>query len=320
MVDAGRPLTQWTASQAASLTSSIVRTSHRLGERELFADDALVGVLDRHPRRQLQAFTMGTDLAHDEWGPVEVGSASGSDILAAVRAGRLWLNILDVDRAHEGFARLQAELFDELSAVGFDVLPGTPHSTLLISSPNATVTYHADPGPNILWHVRGDKRAWIYPAGNERFLERGLLEDIYMGARTETIPYDPEFDAAALVFDLHPGNLISWPQNSPHRVENLGVFNVSLSCEFDTKNSRRRHLHYAANRFFSRTLHLPVRSTRETGAEAAVKRFTYRACRKVGLDRTRPVAHEYVTRLRIDPGSSDGVATLAEPVRAAFSA
>jgi hypothetical protein len=320
LADAAGPLTSWTASQAASLTSSVVRTTHRLGELDLFADDALGDVLDRHPREELQAFTMSSDPAQDEWGPVEVGSASGMDMLAAVRAGRLWLNVLNVDRAHDAFAQLQPRLFGELARVSFDVLPGTPHSSLLISSPDAMVDYHADPGPNALWHVRGDKRVWIYPAGNERFLDRTLLEDIFVGARTENLPYDPEFDRAALTFDVHPGDLISWPQNSPHRVQNLAELNVSLSCEFDTKSSRQRHRVYAANRFFTRKVHLPARSTRERGAAAAVKCFTYRACRKIGLDRTRPVAHEYVTRLRIDPASPDGVAALAEPVRAAFSA
>jgi hypothetical protein len=65
-----------------------------------------------------------------------------------------------------------------LSGLGFDVLPGTPHCSLLISSPGAMVDYHANPGPNILWHVRGNKRVWIYPAGNQRFLDRTLVEDI----------------------------------------------------------------------------------------------------------------------------------------------
>jgi hypothetical protein len=316
------PVTNWTLSQTASLTSSVVRTSHRLGERstdlDLFTDDALADVLDRHPRQLLQVFTMGTELARDEWGPVEVGSASGNDILAAVRAGRLWLNVLEVDRADDAFGRLQGRLFGELAALGFDVIPGTPHSALLISSPDAMVYFHADAGPNILWQIRGDKRIWIYPAGNERFVDRALLEDIFVGVRTENLPYDPDFDGAALTFDLHPGDLISWPQNAPHRVDNLGAINVSLSSEFDTKASRQRHLVYAANRFFSRKLHLPARSTRETGAAAAAKRFTYRLCRKGGLDRTKRT-HEYVTRLRIDPESPAGVAELPEAVRAEFS-
>ena len=321
-MDTGRPplkpLTDWTPSQTVSLTSSIVRSSHRLGELDLFTDDALGEVLDRHPRKELQAFTLGSDPARNEWIPVDVGSASGTEILAAVRAGRLWLNVLKLDEAHTTFARLQAELFSELARCDFGVLPGTPHASLLISSPDALVDYHADAGPNILWHVRGDKRVWIYPK-SERFLHRSLLEDIFVGVRGETLPYDPEFDSAAHTFDVHAGDLISWPQNAPHRVENLGGLNVSFSCEFDTVHSRKRHLVYAANRFYSRKFHLPTRSTRESGAASAVKCFTYRAWRKLGLERVQSGV-DYVTQLRIDGASPSGVVTLADPVRAAFSA
>jgi cupin-like protein len=314
----GRPLTRWTTSQAAALTSSIVRTTHRLGELDLFGDDALARVVDAHPRRDLQIFTMGTDPSHDDWEAVDAGSASGNEMLAAVRAGRLWLNVLHVDRADAGFARLQDELFDELSAAGLDVLPGTPHSTLLVSSPDAMVYFHADAGPNILWHVRGKKRVWVYPPRNTSFVDRKLLEDIFVGVRTEFLPYRPEFDDAALTFDLQPGDALSWPQNSPHRVQNLGVVNVSLTCEFDTPDSRRRHLVYAANRFFSRTMHLPVRSTQVTGATAAIKRAAYRTCRKVGLEHDH-APHKHVTTLRVDGTASDGVIPLARPTPASFS-
>jgi hypothetical protein len=317
-VDDGRPLTRWTASQAGTLTSSVVRTTHRLGQLDLFGDDALATVLDAHPRRDLQIFTMGADPTHDDWAPVDAGTASGTEMLTAAGAGRLWLNVLRIDRADERFAELQDELFGELTAAGLDVLPGTPHSTLLVSSPDAMVYFHADAGPNILWHVRGEKRVWVYPPGNESFVDRKLLEDIYVGVRTEFLPYHPEFDDAALTFDLHPGDALAWPQNSPHRVQNLGVVNVSLTCEFDTPNSRRRHLVYAANRFFSRRMHLPVRSTQVTGAGAAIKRAAYRTCRKVGLEREH-APHKHVTSLRVDGAAPNGVVPLSEPTRASFS-
>jgi hypothetical protein len=93
LVGPDQPLTNWTASQAASLTSSVVQTSHRLAELDLFSDASLAAVLDRLPRQRLQVFTMGTDPNRPaDWTPVEVGDASGADILAAVREGRLFVN------------------------------------------------------------------------------------------------------------------------------------------------------------------------------------------------------------------------------------
>ena len=260
---------------------------------------------------------MGTDPTHNDSSPVNVGSASRSDLLAAVRAGRLWLNVLHVDRADSGFAQLQDELSGELAAAGSTSCPAhrirrswRPHRRdgLL---PCRRRAEHPVARPR-------QETCLGYPPGNESFIDRKLVEDIYVGVRTEFLPYRPEFDDAALTFDLHPGDTLSWAQNSPHRVQNLGVVNVSLTCEFDTPATRRRHLVYAANRFFSRTWHLPVRSTQVTGTGAAVKRLAYRACRKAGLERVQ-VRHDHITRLRIDGAAPNGVIPLAQPTHKLLS-
>ena len=314
-----QPLTNWTASQAASLTSNVVRTSHRLADLDLFSDDSLADVLDRLPRQRLQVFTMGTDPNRPaDWTPVEVGDASGADVLAAVREGRLFVNARLIDRDNREFEMLRDGLFGEIASFRQDIVPGSPSLTLIITSPKAVVYYHLDSGPNMLWHVRGQKRVFVYPETNDFFVERADLEDVFAGVREEFLPYEPEFDDAALKFDLEPGELIAWPQNAPHRITNADSLNISLSGEFDTQNSLRRHLVYTANRFFSRRLRLPVHATRETGLGSATKRLSYRACRKAGLDSTR-LTHDYVTQLQLDPTSPGNLVTLAQPVRAAFS-
>jgi hypothetical protein len=45
-------------------------------------------------------------------------------------------------------------------------------------------------------------------------------------------------DEAAQAFDLDPGMAAAWPLHAPHRIENLGVFNVSLSVDYQTWESR----------------------------------------------------------------------------------
>lgn len=314
-----RPLTAWAPGQAEALGAQLVLAEHHLGSLPLFRDEALAQLLDRHPRQELQAFTMGRDpVRTDKWSPVDIADASGADLLAVVQRGRLWLNILRVDRSHPEFADLQTRLFDEIAARNRGLEPGTPRSTLLVSSPSAQVYFHVDAGPNALWHVRGQKRVFVYPALDNNLVDRATLEDIYAAAHEEMVPYRREFDGRARVVDLAAGQMISWPQNSPHRVANLDGVNVSLSCEFATAASRRREYLWGGNRFLSRSLRLPCRSTRETGSAAAVKRLVYRAASKARLVRSRP-QHVYETRVRVDPDSPEGLVTLGEPVRTAFS-
>ena len=128
--------------------------------------------------------------------------------------------------------------------------PYASQGTLLISSPGALVYYHADGPASVLWHIRGRKRVWVYPALEEHFLKRELLEDIFTGSRHEYVPYQNGFDAAAQTFDLDPGQWITWPQNAPHRVTNLDIVNVSLSTEYFTPANRARARVTVANRFF----------------------------------------------------------------------
>ena len=67
------------------------------------------------------------------------------------------------------------------------------------------------------------------------------------GQWSEEVPYDPSFDRYALVFDAEPGQLVTWPQLAPHRVENTEGLNVSLSTEHKNARARRRINVHTAN-------------------------------------------------------------------------
>jgi hypothetical protein len=228
---------------------------------------------------------------------------SGAELLRAVRNGRLWLNVTRVNRADAACRRLIADLYDELRAQLPGFKPDTSQGTLLISSPHAVVYYHADGPASVLWHIRGRKRVWVYPALDPRYMRRELLEDIFAGVRHEYLPYEHALDAGAEVFDLEPGQWISWPQNAPHRVTNLDSVNVSLATEHFTRASRRRFRLYVANRFFRTRLGIVNSSLREDGAGALAKTLAHRVAGKLGLDRLQFKQHLPVLRVVADaPG------------------
>jgi hypothetical protein len=292
---------------------------HRLPEMDLFNDDVLIDLMDNYPRNRLQAWTMGTDpLRRDDWKPVDTAGASGRDLLTAVNGGRLWYNILRIDLFDHRYRELIDRLYAEMAAdcPGFE--PLSTVGTLLLSSPDAMVYYHADGPPTTLFHVRGRKRMWVYPAGDERFVSRYFLEEIFGSAMDEEVPYSPEFDKHAAAFDLEPGDAIWWPQNAPHRIQNSGTFNVSLSTRYRTEKSERRKLVYNANRFFRRKLGLRSLSVDETALMSSVKCFTYQLCRRAGLD-SKPSGYVYKAMLRVDPTAPLGFSVMPEARRTPFS-
>lgn len=292
------------ARDASSLGRRTVIGSHALHDDALFSDAALVDLLDRYPRPYLHALHMGIDPTrlHENRMALHDG-VSGAELLQAVRNGRLWLNVTRVDRADARYRQLISDLFEALRAAvpGFTV--EASQGTLLISSPRALVYYHADGPASVLWHLRGRKRVWVYPALDPRYMSREELEDIFAGVRHEYLPYRPSFDQDAEVHDLEPGQWILWPQNSPHRVTNLDSVNVSLSTEYFTRDSKRRARLQVANRFFRKRLGWTNPSSREDGVAALAKSLVQRVARRLGLDPVQTKRHVPVLRVAADaPG------------------
>ena|SRR5579864_3569961 len=316
----GGKLLEWSGGKFTPSDSGAQLGRQRIADLDLFNDGVLIDLLDNYPRNRLQAWTMGTDPLHrEEWKAVDTTGVSGKDLLAAVKTGRLWYNILRLDLFDRRYRELVDQLYGEMAADCPSFKPLSAFGTLLLSSPDAMVYYHADGPPTTLFHVRGRKRMWVYPAGDERFVSRYFLEEIFGSAMDEEVPYSPDFDQHAAAYDLEPGDAIWWPQNAPHRIKNLGTLNVSLSTRYETVESEQRKLVYNANRFFRRRLGVQRLSVKEAGLICSAKCFTYRLCRRAGLDRNPP-GYVYKTTLKVDPTAPLGYSTVAEPKRTAFSA
>lgn len=313
-----QPLIAWTRGTFSARSPHSLLALHRLDEMNLFADDALIDLLDRYPRNRLQAWTMGTDpRRREDWRAVDTTGVGGHELLEAVKHGRLWYNILRLDLFDRKYRDIIDALYAEMAAASPGFKPLSAVGTLLLSSPNAMVYYHADGPPTTLFHVRGRKRIWIYPF-EERFVSQQNMEEIFGSAMDEEVPYSPEFDKDAAVYDLDPGDLIWWPLNAPHRIENMDSLNVSLSTRYHTDESEHRKLVYNANRFFRKKCGLQHLSVRETGLRSSLKCFAYRVCRRAGMNKSVE-GYSYMTNLRVDPNSPLGMATLPKACKPPFS-
>jgi hypothetical protein len=235
----GGVITDWSQARIDGFEKSIVRFRHSLAERPPFTDDGLASLLDRYPRDVMGVFTMGEDL--EDWQSWRRGTAhdlSGAALLEAVKAGRLWLNLRHANEHVPEFA----DLCDEISAEKERHLKTRILNRdlgLLISSPNARVFYHLDVPLSSLWQVRGVKRIWFYPRG-EPFTDPAWLERCVHGVAEGQMPFATEWDDRAETFELTAGDMVTWPQNMPHRVDNGPMMNVSVSMEFMTPPARIR--------------------------------------------------------------------------------
>lgn len=305
----GEALVQLPSDDTAPPGAKPERHRHRLHELPQFGDDALVKLLDTYPRERIQVFTMGSDPTRsDEWALVDKGDASGADLLQAVHKGRIWINVVRAQAPESPLAELVQRLYREIVEQRPAFRPDGITSTLLISSPQAQVYYHVDGPANFLWHIRGRKRLYVYPP-TPPYLSKERLEDIFANVVGEEMQYDPAWDRDAVVMELDPGEWAAWPHNSPHRVENLGTLNVSLTTNHVTpQNIRRSHV-YLANRYLRRQWGVRSTSTRDVGAASACKSFAYRVFRRLGLDDVKST-FAYTPRYRIDLDAPNALMSL----------
>ena len=311
----------WTPEEYAKFGTVPMVSRHGYHERDLFDKPNLVALLDNFPRKWLQAFTMGQDPCKaSDWACVDIApDTNGESLWRAVENGRIWLNITHIAEYSDDYATLVKQMYEHLGQHCPQLEnPRANYSTLLISSPGAQVYYHLDAEPNMLWHMRGQKKVWIYPAMDTRLVPQEYLEDIYAGEIDENLPYQSEFDQLAEEYLLSPGDVASWPHNGPHRIVNQNM-NVSLATSYYTPSIYKRQYVQLANRYLLRNLGIKTRSMEENGAMPALKRVTYRAVNKIRPFKRRDRSDSYVTQLQVDPDAPLGLRKLDTARHASFS-
>ena len=241
-------LISWRPEAIANFGAMPLQLDHTLHGSPLFSDAALARLIERSSRENYYVNTMDVT-AHDVKSRREgvFVDISGRDVLEAVRKGQIWILIQNPNQVDPAFGELLEQIYREMSDTVPGFQPFRKKMTVLISSPNIQVYYHCDIPGQSLWQVRGNKTVYVYP-NRAPYLEQPALERIVLGEAHEiSLRYDPAFDKDATVFDLHPGQMLHWPLNAPHRIVNADCLNVSFTTEHFTDDIRRQYYVNYAN-------------------------------------------------------------------------
>lgn len=266
-------IADWNDRQRADFLKAPMTFHHGLVETGMFSDAALARLLESHPDDLTDVNLY--ESVEGGVARVRTGRRAGLDgetLLKAVKAGEVWINLRQTNRDQPAIAALVDRAFGDIGMLVPDFRPTGVHANLLLSGPTTRVPYHADTPGVCLFHLVGKKRIWIYP--NEgRTLPDEAMEAVALREGAEDLPYRAEFDEDAQVFDLSPGEAVVWPFNAPHRVDNQGTFNVSLSVEFMTWEGRLRHGVYYANGTMRRRFGLSPAGYARTNAAGRIARW-----------------------------------------------
>jgi hypothetical protein len=284
-----------------------IKLQHRLAETGLFTREALGRVIERCPKHELglESVTMQGERPLRIHG--ELGGASGLEAIAAIEKGRMWMNIRRVMEWAPEYRALLDNIFQEFEArmPGFRTFKR--NFGILISSPNAYVPYHADIQGQSLWQISGVKRVFLYPR-SDVFMTAKNVEKILLRETNEDMPYQTWFDEQATVFDLRPGEMLTWPLYAPHKVENHDCLNVSVTMEHWTQAIWNSYAVHYGNGVLRRTLGLQNTSTRDHGLHVYPKAASAFLWKKMGKQLRGDVVK--TRNFRIDAGSDNGRADI----------
>jgi hypothetical protein len=284
-----------------------IKLQHRLANSGLFTRQALAALIERCPQHDLGLEAMdGEGSSRRLFG--ELGGVSGNDAIAAIERGRMWMNIRRVMDWAPEYRQLLDKVFNEFEARMPGLKTFKRNIGVLISSPNMQVNYHADIQGQSLWQISGVKSVHLYPA-TDVFVDPRNIEKILLRETTEQMPYHRWFDEHVTVFDLHPGEMLTWPLYAPHRVVNHDCLNVSVTMEHWTDEIWRSYAVHYGNGVLRRTLGLGNPSTRADGLSVYPKAAAALAWKKLGKQTVGDVVKR--RQFKLDRVSPNGRVALA---------
>jgi hypothetical protein len=275
--------TSWKPEHTAGWAAEPLCLPHRLSSDPLFSREALAELIDGYPRQHYSLVEMGPQGSNRRlWREGDIGGLRGTEVIEAIEKGRMWLNMRNVSAVDKRYRDVLDQIFEEVRAnvPGYETYNRT--SGILISSPNAQVYYHMDLPGQSLWQLHGKKRVYVYPA-KAPYLTPEQLEKIALYEVEVDVPYDPAYDAGAKVFEIGPGEMLHWPLNAPHRVENFDCLNVSMTTEYWTENIRRAQMVNVANGLLREKIRVTPKSRTTSGAGFWAKAALQAGVRRSGM-------------------------------------
>lgn len=274
----GSIFTDWAEQHGRLWGNQPVRVKHRLNESPLFTMEGLAALIDAYPREHYSLIEMGALGQRKLWREGDIGDLTGAEVIEAIARGRMWLNLRRVAHVDRRYREVVSGIFGELA----ERVPGFASTDetigILISSPNAQVYYHADLPGQSLWQIHGAKRVYVYPATSP-FLEPQHLEDIALYGVEVNMPYESWYDEHARCFEFKAGEMLNWPLNAPHRIENLDCLNVSMTMEYWTESYKRAQVVNVANGLLRHRFGRTPRSRETAGLTFWGKRVAQRLLR-----------------------------------------
>jgi hypothetical protein len=116
---------------------------------------------------------------------------------------------------------------------------------IFVTSPKRVTTYHIDRECNFLLQIKGTKTMYVFDREDRDVLPDEEIERFWT-VDNNAATYKPHLQDRAVTYKMVPGNGVHIPVNCPHWLKNDDNVSVSLSVNFQFKDTVRANA-YRAN-------------------------------------------------------------------------
>ena len=252
---------------------------HRLAGHPLFALPRLIELSRELPADCVEYNAGNLGVNQDPALTPQTG-LSVEETIRRIEENGSWMVLKYVERA-PAYHQLLESCLAEFRVHTDPISPGMDRHEgfIFIGSPGAVTPFHMDPEFNFLLHVHGPKTMRVFPREDRTLLKEEQIEHFYTEAKQRNLPYQEEFAAKAVTFELEPGTGLHVPVNAPHWVKVGASHAVSFSVTFRTRQSDRRAALHIANAALRRRGWRP-RNLGESPWRDSIKYFLFRVYRR----------------------------------------
>lgn len=243
----------WIIADRAQFTEKFNRKSfevfHNLATHPLFQLPQLMALADRTLKTRPSGlhYDAGDVRVHQRWDEIAKSQFSPKEALDRIENCGAWFVFSSAQNDPEyrvfldrGLAELKAHMGPEINSqiMVEDII-------IFVTSPKRVTTYHIDRECNFLFQIRGTKTLHVFDREDREILSEEEIERFW-AADFNAAVYKPNLQQRAVSYKLAPGTGVHIPVNCPHWLENDDNVSVSLSVNFQFKDSIRANA-YRAN-------------------------------------------------------------------------
>jgi hypothetical protein len=254
--------------------------SHHLSGHPLFELPRLIELSKKLSETGGVYYDAGEIDVGQRWEDCPSGSLSVDETIRRIRDAGAWIILRRAEEDPEYRVILDHCMSEIRGLLGRDLSTEmkVQNAIIFITSPNRISTYHIDRECNWILQIHGEKDISIFDKNDREVLPEEEIERFWTVDNNAAV-YKDQYQNRATVYHLAPGRAVHVPVNAPHWVKNDNNISVTLSVNFQFRDSFRADL-YRAN-YYLRKIGLSPTPPGNSRLRDHLKRSVYSRARSL---------------------------------------